>query len=68
MVLIIGGKLDGQESPLRVPTFEEKDEQYILIEWKEDDVRHYLYMLAGTVPIEAIKRYRVLNGFEKLKK
>jgi hypothetical protein len=72
VIQIVGGKLDGCESPVALVSFEEKGETYILIEWKEvseaAQTKHRVYMLAGMAPTEAVKRYRILNGFEKLQK
>lgn len=75
MIPIFGGKLDGQWSPLTVVTFEEKGESYILMEWQEKldgggSTRHRFYVLTGDdgmAPAEAVKRYKVLRSFEKLK-
>jgi hypothetical protein len=51
MIPIIGGKLDGSKSPVRLPQLTEGDETYMLIEFGElvgdKKVRREFYMLTG---------------------
>lgn len=68
MTKIIGGKLDGHESPVRCVTLQEKDETYMLMSFKEGDTKHFFYMLTGSdlTPAEALKTYKVREGLAKV--
>lgn len=69
MTPFIGGKSDGWMVPGRsqVTLKTSHGEQYILIQFNDESKRsHWLYMLVGMEPLEAIKRYRVLNGFDDI--
>jgi hypothetical protein len=67
MTLMIGGKCDGNEVPAKVVTLTEQGETYILMSFKESNVKHFFYMLTGMAPAEALKTYRVRAGLDKLK-
>lgn len=81
MIPIIGGKLDGQMSATGpgVLTLQEKGEDYLLISYKtgtkdtpgDPTETRYFYMLAGMVPLEALKidkeRRATMDAFEKLR-
>jgi hypothetical protein len=58
MMRFIGGKADGQQTPLKSVTLEIDGEQYIQIQSKEGGRTFSFYMLAGMVPNEALKSYR----------
>jgi hypothetical protein len=69
MTKIIGGKLDGHESPVRCVTLQEKDETYMLMSFKEAGIKHYFYMLTGgdLTPEQAMKTYKIREGMTKPK-
>lgn len=69
MTKIIGGKCDGQESPVRCVTLKEKDETYILMSFKEGEKKHFFYMLSGgdLTPAEAQRTYKIREGMMKPK-
>lgn len=65
MTRIIGGKCDGQLSPVKTLTLQEKEESYILIKFTEGKITHHFFMLAGMQPAEAQRIYRVREGMVK---
>jgi hypothetical protein len=69
MIKIIGGKCDGQESPMKCLQLTEKGETYMLMKFKEGDITHHFYMLTGSdlTPEQALKTYKVREGMTKLK-
>lgn len=69
MTKIIGGKLDGQQSPVKCVTLTEKDETYILMSFKEAGITHRFYMLTGgaLTPAEAQRTYKIREGMLKPK-
>jgi hypothetical protein len=58
MILFIGGKQDGKETPHRDHQLSIGSEAYILLEIKEKPRSSFIYMLAGMAPAEAIKIFR----------
>jgi hypothetical protein len=59
MIQIIGGKLDGHQTPVRVLQLEEKDEKYLLMEFFEGKTKHCFYLKTdGPTPAEAMKTYK----------
>ena len=60
MIGIVGGKCDGQQSPVKTLTLQEGDEEYLLIGYREGagaPLKHF-FMLAGMTPIEALKIHK----------
>lgn len=64
-MIIIGGKSDGNQIPLRTPTLELDGEQYLLVSYREKDAVHQFYMLAGMTPEAAQAKYRIRKGTGK---
>lgn len=58
MTAIIGGKADGQFSPMKVLQMELDGETYLLIGFKDGSTKGNFYMPAGGIPAEAYKTYR----------
>lgn len=58
MIKIIGGKCDGQESPMKLLQFTEGEETYLLMKFKEGEITHHFVMLAGMTPAEAMRTYK----------
>lgn len=65
MIAIIGGKCDGQLSPVKTLTLQEGDESYLLMSFKEGGITHRFFMLAGMQPAEAQRVYKVREGMVK---
>jgi hypothetical protein len=73
MIDIIGGKCDGQKSPVKLVTFTEGDETYMLMSYKEAETKYFFYVLTGpngVAPSDALKTHRDRRakemGFKKL--
>jgi hypothetical protein len=67
MIKMIGGKCDGNEVPAKVLMLTEDGESYLLMSFKEGEQKHFFYMLAGMVPAEAMKTYKLRAGLTKPK-
>lgn len=58
LVPIIGGKCDGQSSPVKLPRLNMEGEVYMMIEWRDGKESHMIYQLAGMIPAEVVKTYK----------
>jgi hypothetical protein len=67
MTMMIGGKCDGNKVPAKVVTLTEEGETYILVSFKEGNVKHFFYMVTGMTPADAMARYKVRAGLVKAK-
>lgn len=70
--MIIGGSADGQYCPAKLVQMTvgkgDQAEKYLLMKFKEGapPIEHHFYMLAGFVPAEAMKTFKVRAGLAKL--
>lgn len=64
--MIIGGKSDGDRTPVRVPRMELDGEVYMLVSFREGGKEYYFYQLAGMVPADVVKKFKVRAGLAKL--
>lgn len=62
MTPIIGGAADGDKCPMRIPRMTVKGETYMLVSYRDKEGEHFFYQLAGAVPAEVVKTWKVRYG------